>query len=312
VSAYLPDSGRALAAAAAIVVTALALALLVTRMRRARLARTAAWALALAALAAADRVTAAQPPGFRMLVLIASLFYAMKAVASVEAAAGDGTRLGGWRWIAFATLWPGMRPALFARLEPRRPRAWPLVLAGMTHLAVGLALFGLARVAWHRTGSALVASVALLPALSLLLHFGVFGVAAGLWRLAGVDTAPPFRAPWRATSLGEFWGRRWNVAFSEMTASVLYRPLARAAGRRAALLASFVLSGLLHEAAISLPVGAGFGGPLAYFAIHGLLMTIEEERGPFGRWGTLAAIVAPLPLLFHPPFLRGVVWPLLT
>jgi alginate O-acetyltransferase complex protein AlgI len=96
-----------------------------------------------------------------------------------------------------------------------------------------------------------------------------------------------------------------------MTSLVVYRPLAESAGRKTALVASFLFSGLLHEAAISLPVGAGYGGPLAYFAIHGALTQIERDRGPFGCVGTLLALVLPLPLLFHAPFLRRVVWPLL-
>jgi hypothetical protein len=35
----------------------------------------------------------------------------------------------------------------------------------------------------------------------------------GAWRLAGVDRRPLFLAPLRSTSLAEFWGRRWNLAF---------------------------------------------------------------------------------------------------
>jgi alginate O-acetyltransferase complex protein AlgI len=310
-SAYAPDGWGAAAAAGAALAATLGVALLLTRVRSPRRARWAAWTLVVVMLWVANGVTAAQPPGFRMLVVIAGLLLAMKAVVSVEAWAREGTRLPPLRWLAFATLWPGMRPALFAHPERRRSGGWPLVARGLVHIAFGLALFALARIAWHATGSAILASLALLPALSLLLHFGAFGVVAGLWRLAGVDASPLFRAPLRSTSLGEFWGRRWNLAFSEMTALAVYRPLSKAAGRRAGLLAAFGLSGLLHEAAISLPVGAGFGGPLLYFALHGLLTLIERERGPFGRVGTLASLALPLPLLFHAPFLRGVVWPLL-
>ena len=40
-----------------------------------------------------------------------------------------------------------------------------------------------------------------------MLHFGLFNVAAGLWRLAGVDARPLFRAPLAARSLADFWGR---------------------------------------------------------------------------------------------------------
>lgn len=310
-SAYAPHGWAAGLAALALLAATLGLALLITRLRSPRLARRASWALVLLALGSAHRVTAGQPPGFRMLIVIAGLLYAMKAVVSIEAAAQEGTRLPPLRWMAFATLWPGMRPGLFVHLQPPRPGARALLARGIVHIAFGASLLLLARLAWNATGSAILATVALLPGLSLLLHFGAFDALAGLWRQAGADCAPLFRAPLRSRSLGEFWARRWNLAFSEMTALVVYRPVSGAAGRRAGLLAAFLLSGLLHEAAISLPVGAGFGGPLLYFAIHGLLTQVERERGSFGRVGTLASLALPLPLLFHAPFLRGVVWPLL-
>ena len=77
---------------------------------------------------------------------------------------------------------------------------------------------------------------------------------------------------------------------------------------------------MLHEVAISVPVKAGFGLPLLYFAIQAVLALMEsalERAGPpvgrkpwIGRAWTAAALLAPLPLLFHPPFLRGVIWPL--
>lgn len=309
-SAYLPTGVGAFLAALGAVGATLLLAFAVTRLRPPRAARAAAWGLAVATLMAVDRVTSAQPAGFRMLSLIAGLLFAMKAVVSVEAA-GEGTRLPPLRWLAFATLWPGMRPALFASLGPPLPGARRLLARGVAHGALGVVLVALARLAWKATGSAAVASVALLPGLSLLLHFGAFDVITGLWRLAGVDCGPLFRAPLRSASLREFWGRRWNLAFSEMTALAVYRPLSGAAGGRIGLFAAFLFSGVLHEAAISLPVRAGFGLPLLYFALHGVLVLIERERGPLGRPATRAALVVPLPLLFHPPFLRGVLWPLL-
>jgi len=274
-------------------------------------ARGAAWGLVVLSVGVAHHVTSAQPAGHRMLVLIGALFFAMKMLVSVESRARDGTRLSPLRWAAFATLWPGMRPALMARLQPGRPGAAALLKAGFAYLGLGATLFLLAHLTWRRTGSTVLSTVILLPALSFLLHFGAFGVLAGLWRHAGADVGPLFRAPWRAESLGEFWSRRWNLAFSEMTALAVYRPVAVRAGRRAALAAAFLFSGLLHEVAISLPVRAGYGRPLLYFAIHGALTQVERERGPFGRMATLLAVVLPLPLLFHPPFLRGVIWPLL-
>jgi D-alanyl-lipoteichoic acid acyltransferase DltB (MBOAT superfamily) len=128
-----------------------------------------------------------------------------------------------------------------------------------------------------------------------------------------------FRAPLRSGSLTEFWARRWNLAFSEMTSIAVYRPLSPRTGRGPALLAGFLASGLLHEMAISLPVRAGFGLPLLYFAIHGGLVLVERALGRSGRslsgwvgrgWAVLW-LVGPLPILFHRPFLAGVVWPLI-
>jgi alginate O-acetyltransferase complex protein AlgI len=167
--------------------------------------------------------------------------------------------------------------------------------------------------------SRLLASLFLLPGLSLMLHFGLCNILAGAWRFRGVPCEALFRAPLRSQNLGEFWAKRWNVAFSEMTAIAVYRPLAASLGRGPALLAGFALSGLLHELAISVPVRAGFGLPLLYFLMHGGLVLVERAlsraghplQGWMGRAWTIFWVVAPLPILFHPPFLAGVIWPLI-
>jgi hypothetical protein len=310
-TAYLPtDLGLGLRALM-VPVGALVLAFAVTRAPWAGVTRVAAWALVVVSVGAAHRVTSAQPAGLRMLAVIGALFFAMKALISVEAGAGDGTRLSPMRWAAFATLWPGMRPIFFVRLQPGRSGAAGLLRTALAYVALGIGLFVLARFTWRATASAFFATVLVLPALSFLLHFGAFGVLAALWRAAGADVRPLFCAPWRSNSLHEFWSRRWNLAFSEMTSLAVYRPLAASVGRRSALVAAFLFSGLLHEVAISLPVRAGYGGPLLYFAIHGALTALEREHGPFGRARTLLAVVVPLPFLFHAAFLRGVIWPLL-
>lgn len=152
-------------------------------------------------------------------------------------------------------------------------------------------------------------------------YFGVFDLLAAAWRWQGIDCQRLFRSPLRSTNLREFWGRRWNLAFSEMTAIAIYQPLVRYAGRKLTLTASFLCSGLLHELAISVPVRAGYGLPMAYLLLHGLLVTIEAllakanepiDRDPWiGRGWTFAWLVAPLPILFHRPFLASVVWPLI-
>ena len=328
-SAYLPDRPALLLYAAGLLAVTLLAGFGITRLRAPGAARAAAWALVPAALLAGEVLSRDAPSGFRMLLICGLLLYGMKAVVAVEAAAAGEARLTLPQWVAFAAAWAGMRPGPFRRLG-RAPLdgAGDLLRRGLLGIAAGGSLALLARLAYDPAARALgenagrlAATALLLPALSLFLHFGLLNAAAGVWRSAGVDCRPLFREPLRSRSLGEFWGKRWNVAFTEMTALAVYRPLEGRLGRGGAVIGAFLLSGLLHELAISLPVRAGWGLPLLYFLLHGALVLAEqglERRGhPVEVWGwkgrawTLFWLLIPLPILFHPPFLRGVVWPII-
>ena len=256
-----------------------------------------------------------------MIAIILALLYAMKSVVTVESRADLPRGLRPIEWAAFAAGWFGMRPRVFLTLGgPPRDGARRLVWYGVQRLVFGLVLVGVARLVWP-TGSIVVATVFACIGLSLFLHFGVFNVVAGLWRALGADTGPLFREPLRSRSLSEFWGRRWNLAFSEMTAIAVYRPLGNLIGRRSALVVAFLASGLLHELAISVPVRAGYGLPFTYFLVHSALLLGERQlearghpiqrHGVLGRIWTFGWLVLPVPLVFHPPFLAGIVWPLL-
>jgi hypothetical protein len=297
----------------------------ITRLGCARLARGAGWLLVAGSLATTQKLCEGQPAGVRMVALCVSLLLAMKAVVSVESQAAGQQRLSPLRWFAFAILWFGMRPVLFAKAgKVCLPGAGSLIVRGLKRLALGMACLIVVPAVWPErrfrqadAGTLATATALALVGFSLILHFGVFNVVAGLWRLAGVDC----RTPLLARSLTEFWGLRWNLAFSEMAAVAVARPLKPCLGTGAAVMAAFLFSGVLHEWAISVPVGAGYGGPFAYFALHGALVLLERglggahwpiERLPwFGTVWTLGWLALPLPILFHIPFLRGVVWPLL-
>jgi alginate O-acetyltransferase complex protein AlgI len=297
-------------------------------------ARLAAWMFALAAVAGVLIAVDAASPLARMLGVIAALFVGLKLVVAVEWRLAGG-EMSPARWLLFTVGWIGMRPDAFAArrgaergvserdrrqkatrgfapASERRLDVWP----GVRALALGAVLLVVARRLVPR--APMLAAVLALPAFSLLVHFGVLRLVALFWRSRGFDVAPPFDAPLRATTLAEFWSRRWNRAFSEMAALVVYRPIA-AQSSDVARLAAFGFSGLLHELAISVPVRGGYGGPMAYFVFHGLLASVERRlhaRGLFrssraARLWTFAGIVLPLPLLFHAPFLRGVILPLL-
>jgi hypothetical protein len=283
-------------------------------------ARAFAWAALVLGTLGVERLVADEPAGVRMIALITFALLLMKVIVVVEEKALGMKALSVGAWFGFAGAWLGMKPRLFASPEPVSLNGAGLLLRrGAIHVVVGATLVLLARVAWLSLHSRLLATALLLPGLSLLVHFGLCSLLAGAWRLRGVACEALFRAPLRAQNLGEFWARRWNVAFSEMTAIAVYRPLAARLGRGPALMAGFALSGLLHEMAISAPVRAGFGLPLLYFLVHGVLVLFERALARAGRplsgWSGRAWaifwVLAPLPLLFHRPFLAGVIWPLI-
>jgi alginate O-acetyltransferase complex protein AlgI len=320
-NAYLPHDPAVVWLVGALLVGTLGVGFGLTRLHSASLARGTAWVLVVLAVGGMERLCRAEPPGFRMLALIGVLLYAMKAVVAVEAQADGAQRLTLPQWLCFAALWFGMRPAIFRTLgAPSLPGTAELFRFALRCLLLGAALVGLARLTWMFTSPWLdrrlalfLVTALLLPGLSLMLHFGVLNLAAAGWRLAGVDCRPLFREPLRSQSLGEFWGRRWNLAFTEMTAIGVYRPLEVRLGKRSATLAAFLCSGLVHELATSVPVGWGYGLPFLYFLLHGGLVLFERRSGAGGpgrRW-TLIWLLLPLPLLFPPPFLQGVVWPLI-
>jgi Membrane bound O-acyl transferase family len=290
-----------------------------------RLGRALAWAMTIVAAVAVERLTTAEPAGLRMVSLILAVLYGMKAVVVVE----SGTRLSPWQWLGFVLLWFGMRPAPFAKAGRPALIGWRELLAkGLIRFALGIPLVLLARAIWMQRASIgsdetsrWLATIPMLVGLSLLLHFGLFNILAGLWRVLGVDCLPLFRAPLLSTSLNEFWSQRWNLGFSEMTALAIYRPFSSLLGRKPALAAAFMVSGLLHELAISVPVYAGYGLPMTYFLLHGLLVLFEHalERGGLpinrhpwaGRLWVWLWLALPLPILFHRPFLAGIIWPLI-
>jgi len=199
-----------------------------------------------------------------------------------------------------------------------------MIRFGISRIVVGAILILLAHwlVALHLDGilTHIIVSVILLIGFSLILHFGLLGVSAGMWRLSGANTYVLFRQPAKAKSLTEFWSKRWNIAFSEMTSVALFRPLKNKIGGAAALMIAFMFSGLLHELALSLPVNTGYGLPMLYFIIQGSLVLFERwmtiHRPKFLNNKLLATawvffwVVAPAPLLFHAAFIHEIVWPL--
>jgi len=227
-----------------------------------------------------------------------------------------------WRHAGYLLAWPGLDAGAFlgaARERARPPTAseW-LFAAAKTAFGFGLVYAVTPMVPADRPY--LVGWVGMIGII-FVLHFGTFHLLSCAWRSVAVSAKPLMRWPVAATSVGDFWGRRWNTAFRDITHRFLFRPLAARVGPRWALIAGFTFSGLIHDAVISVPAGGGYGGPTVFFAIQGLALLAERIRpmraGGFASgWGrrlfTGLILITPSPLLFHPPFVERVVVPFLA
>ncbi len=231
---------------------------------------------------------------------------------------GRGACAGRRRPFGYLLAWPGMDAAAFLNQSalPPKPAAREWTLAVLKTLFGAVLLWSVARMVPPQK-PLLVGWVGIVGLL-FLLHFGSFHLLALLWQRAGVDARPIMHAPAQATSLGDFWGSRWNLGFRQLSHDLVFQPLRRRLGAAGATLAAFAVSGLIHELVISLPAGDGYGLPTGYFLLQGMGVMVEHsERGRrfglrqgFSGWlFTLLVTAGPVFWLFHPPFVTRVVLP---
>jgi hypothetical protein len=260
------------------------------------------------------------PPWVFMWIMAGSLYAGSKWISYCEAR-DRGIRADRLRTFGYLFAWPGMDAAAFLRRSEtvRRPEAAEWIAAALK-TALGICLtWAIARTV-APTRPLLAGWIAMIG-LIFILHFGTFHLLSLAWRSVGVAAAPIMRNPLASTSLAEFWGRRWNIAFHELAARFTFRPLRSIVGAIGASLLVFVISGLVHELVISVPAQGGYGLPTMYFVVQGLGLTAER-----GRWGrrlrlghgargwlfTTLVTAAPAVWLFPPPFVRRVILPMLA
>ncbi|XP_009766446.1 acyl-CoA--sterol O-acyltransferase 1-like [Nicotiana sylvestris] len=140
-----------------------------------------------------------------------------------------------------------------------------------------------------------------------------------------VELEPPFDEPYLASSLQDFWGKRWNLMVTNILRPTIYDPvrsimldrIPRKWAPLPAVLATFFVSGLMHEV-IFYYIGRlkPSGEVMIFFLIHGLALALEIviKKVLNGRIWIPRIISGPLALafiiftsfwLFFPPFLRG-------
>lgn len=290
--------------------------------RERRKARVLAWLLAIGTVFFSTVISSGQAPLMRMLIIVVLLLASMKILVTVETYSRKNG-LTPIQWTAFCVGWFGMRPILFEQLPGPSLSYIHFFWKGFSRIFIGTFLLDLSLILDQRfeLGRVFIPQLLLLVGLSLILHFGILNLSTAMWRVFGINVYELFQSPYKSRSLKEFWGKRWNIAFSEMTALIAYRPLKRAIGMENALTVSFLLSGLLHEIAISLPVMGGFGLPMIYFGIHAFAMHLEAhstivkkiiQQKRLSHVWVMSLLILPMPLLFHQEFIQHVLMPLRT
>ncbi|PWA83886.1 hypothetical protein CTI12_AA158540 [Artemisia annua] len=158
----------------------------------------------------------------------------------------------------------------------------------------------------------------------VVLDVGLAMVAYVARAAVGLQLEPQFDEPYLATSLQDFWGKRWNLMVTGILHPTVYLPvrsfsnrfLSRQLASLPAVMASFTVSGLMHELIFY------YMGRLKptwevtwFFVIHGMLVCLElvVKRAVGGRFRFPAVVSGPLAIgvvvatsfwLFFPPFLR--------
>lgn len=223
------------------------------------------------------------------------------------------------RNLGYLFLWPGMDAGAFLGSSvPPKPRAGAWLGATVKTLAGAGCIWLIAPVVL-RTHPLLGGWIGMLGII-LILHFGTFHLLALTWQSAGVDAQPIMQSPVSAQSLAEFWGKRWNMGFRSLTHGLVFEPIRRRAGAAPAILAAFLVSGVIHDFVISFPARGGYGLPTAYFLLQGIGVLLEKswlgrrvgiQHGFRGWLFVLVCVSGPSFFLFHPLFVTRVIVPFL-
>ncbi|XP_049380193.1 acyl-CoA--sterol O-acyltransferase 1-like isoform X2 [Solanum stenotomum] len=140
-----------------------------------------------------------------------------------------------------------------------------------------------------------------------------------------VELEPAINNPHLASSLQDFWGKRWNLMVTNILRPTVYDPIHSMVADRIsrkwaplpAVIATFFVSGLMHELIFYYNGRLKPNGEvMMFFLIHGVALSLEIVIKKIfnGKFLVPRIISGPLALsfiiftsfwLFFPPFLRG-------
>lgn len=258
-------------------------------------------------------------PTLRFFVAVYSVMAFMRLTETWRGKA-PGTSLEGFTdYIWYFTFLGEIRPHAEAQ------RSWGRAM-GLRRMARGLlkggGLLGLfvLSTAWHDLWDSFVPRSAWCLWAGYLAATGGADVASGLQMvLSGHGCAETFVVPPLSRSPGDFWGRRWNLVFRNMSYRVLFQRIARRYGASTAGIAVFVWSIVAHEYLVVATLGETHGDMALFFGLQGV-MTLLLSRIRRGQpWPTFVAVgahwlwmIASAPLFFAPvlEIFPAQTWPL--
>ncbi|CAK7345080.1 unnamed protein product [Dovyalis caffra] len=121
----------------------------------------------------------------------------------------------------------------------------------------------------------------------------------------GVELEPQFDEPYLASSLQDFWGKRWNLTVTNVLHPAVFNPVRSVLSRWIAkkwtpvpaVIASFLVSGIMHELIF---YHIGRQNPTwevtCFFLLHGFCLTVEIiiKMEFNSTWGLPRVVAAPL------------------
>jgi hypothetical protein len=118
--------------------------------------------------------------------------------------------------------------------------------------------------------------------------------------LLSMEMEPQVDHPYLASSLRDFWGRRWNLMVPSILWPSVFRPIRAHLGNAAGVMATFLVSGLMHELIFYYIMWCPPSGEVtALFLLHGACAAAEGwwTSHP-GWWRPPRAAAVPLTLTF--------------
>ena len=279
----------------------------------------AVWAILVGSLIIAGVASRLLSQGWWFALVLFLYFGAFKVAALIALSSAERRQFTPGRLLAYF-LWIGVQPRPFLPsyvLPSSAPR--PTWQGFLLNAATGaVILWGVSYVLPDGTSLLIRAWVGLIG-WAFLRFFAAFDGVTLLYRWLGFPVEKSFFNPAAATSLGDFWGRRWNRFMSGLMRDMLFIPLTRKVGAVGATLAVFLYSGVLHEF-VSVLAHRSYGGPTLYFLIQGIAFLVEGTR-PVRRWlfrssvvgrcWTALVVIGPIALVIPPDFLYDVIVPVL-